>query len=305
MRFVVGGLAVAALILIVVAILLVLPRDEVTVPSVDGLSLADATATLEGAGLKVEPTTVPANGSPVGTIVGQRPEGGTAATKGSIVTLFVAGTPGPAPLVEVPSLIGMTRAKAIAALEARDLNASTHPVEQQGGEIGLVKEQEPAAGSTVPVGSVVELGISRNAEVPPNPIAWVLGLGVGAPEGPRISRLPAAAGSDDCRKLERSFRPRGGRPQQDQERLYGAAADACIAATAAAGAAGRTPNERSGSSIDSTVASTRPPTGCWPGSSSCTRRIPTASSSAPPRDIRRRVPARPVSAHDMDQWESG
>lgn len=62
---------------------------EVSVPSVAGLSEADATDILEGKGLKVTTTTASSNKVDIGEVISQSPEAGTKAAPGSTVTLVI------------------------------------------------------------------------------------------------------------------------------------------------------------------------------------------------------------------------
>lgn len=62
---------------------------EVSIPSVAGLSEADATDILEGKGLKVTTTTASSNKVAIGEVISQSPEAGTKAAPGSTVTLVI------------------------------------------------------------------------------------------------------------------------------------------------------------------------------------------------------------------------
>lgn len=71
--------------------------QRVTVPSVVGLSIADAQATLEEAGFVVRVGDPIESGEPAGTVGAQSPEGGSALTAGSVVQIRPStGTPAPA-----------------------------------------------------------------------------------------------------------------------------------------------------------------------------------------------------------------
>jgi beta-lactam-binding protein with PASTA domain len=95
--------------------------EGVEVPDVVGLSLDDATATLEDAGLTVRSEEVFSDDVEAGLVTAQSPQPGTRVESGAEVALSVSKGPEPAANVTVPDLSGMTRADAEAALDEAGL----------------------------------------------------------------------------------------------------------------------------------------------------------------------------------------
>ncbi len=229
----IAGVAVVAL-LVVILVAALWPRDGVEVPDVVGQSLDDARAALEDLGLRVEERPVPEEAANVGMVVGQDPEPGASVERGSTVGINVGVAIGPSPPapVKVPDVRGKARTDAIAELEALGLTPATRPVPRDDVTPGDVVDQEPAPGEEVAPGSQVLLGIARKPAAKANLIAWVLGLGPGAPEGPPEFRAyQLLLDPDDCPELARQLRAgeMEGLPD-DAVRLYQAAANACLAA---------------------------------------------------------------------------
>lgn len=128
------------------------------VPNVKGDSQAQAQRELEAAGLKAKIREQESSAAQDGTVLRQTPAAGDRAGKGSVVTLTVGS--GPA-LVEVPDLFRMSGGEAKAALEraglgvgsVRELSSAIVPA-------GEVLEQGVAAGTSVPRGTDVDVGVS-------------------------------------------------------------------------------------------------------------------------------------------------
>ena len=91
-----------------------------------------------------------------GLVVRSEPGGGTTATKGSTVTLFVSRGP---KLTKVPALVGSQRGAAVERLRGRGLEPSVSE-EESSSPKGRVISQSPDAGSEVEAGSTVSLVVS-------------------------------------------------------------------------------------------------------------------------------------------------
>jgi penicillin-binding protein 1A len=131
----------------------------VTVPSVVGLSLAEAKTQLSAAGFHYT-VTYQSSTKPSGTVLSTDPTGGSRAPKGSTIKVFASGAQ---QVVSVPDVAGMTAGAAQAALSAagfspvaQDANAT----ESQGKKHGTVVRQSPAAGSLAPKGSTVVIYVA-------------------------------------------------------------------------------------------------------------------------------------------------
>ena len=125
--------------------------EPLPVPDVRGKKQNDAESTLREAGFTTAVAFVFDERVDKGVVVDQSPSSGTAA-RGSTVTLQVSKGP---PLVTVPDVVGMKRGAAERALEALGLKTR---VIRFGGD--TVRLQNPRAGSQVPKGSTVTLGVS-------------------------------------------------------------------------------------------------------------------------------------------------
>jgi hypothetical protein len=209
--------------------------NTVAVPGVVGLTLDVAIDAVEGAGLRVEQREAPAADVPVGSVVAQVPEEGALVALGSVVLLSVSvavpGSQSPG-LVPVPEVRGLTKADATAALEAAGLVGVSKTVPPGRARVGEVVGQDPAPGTELAPGSAVALEVAGKEAAAANPIAWVLGLGPTAPEGPPEFRayamlLEPATCPDLAAALEAGDLAGLSRPAI---RLYRATADACLAA---------------------------------------------------------------------------
>jgi beta-lactam-binding protein with PASTA domain/predicted Ser/Thr protein kinase len=136
----------------------------VAVPDVAGLSEADATKRLEGAGFKVTTRDEYSNSVPRGEVIGTEPAAGTQLSTSQVVTILVSrGTN----RVAVPSVVGLDDQAALAALQNAGLSGtevqrdSTEPQ-------GKVLSQSPGAGKLVARGSQVTIFASTGAITVPD-----------------------------------------------------------------------------------------------------------------------------------------
>ena len=129
------------------------------VPNVTGQSETTARAAIESAGLIVGDTSYQCNNAiAAGTVLEQSPNAGTRLDLGSAVDLVVSSGPC---LVEVPSVVGQGLSSAISSLlgagfsigTATQTCSDTYPS-------GTVIGQDPAGGSSVPYGSVINIVLS-------------------------------------------------------------------------------------------------------------------------------------------------
>ncbi len=128
-------------------------------PSVEGLTTAQAIARLRAAGFKPAREEEPSSTVAKGKLIGTEPPAGTELQVGSPVTVLVSS--GQA-RVKVPDLSGDSRNGAEAALSAVGLTVGA--VTQQvsaGAAAGSVLAQSPKAGSSVETGSKVNLTVAK------------------------------------------------------------------------------------------------------------------------------------------------
>lgn len=139
-------------------------EPTVAVPGVIDLPVATAEAKIRSVGLVPEVQEVPST-KDEGTVVDQNPQEGEKVQRASKVTLSVSGGP---TTTEVPNLAGFTLSEAEQALKNVGLTlGGTVKVNNTRVEKNSVIESDPAAGSSVDVGSAVTLKISSGkVEVP-------------------------------------------------------------------------------------------------------------------------------------------
>jgi beta-lactam-binding protein with PASTA domain len=135
------------------------------VPDVVGMTLAEATTTIEGIdNLMVSPAYRYDNNVPFGDVISQYPPAGTIVDTGTTINIVVSlGQP------VVPGVIDMTEADANSYISSVD-NLTVGTVTEQYSdtvEAGDVMSQNPVGGTAVPIGSTVDLVLSLGRpEVP-------------------------------------------------------------------------------------------------------------------------------------------
>jgi eukaryotic-like serine/threonine-protein kinase len=128
--------------------------EPVTVFSVVGATLDNATSQLEDAGLRIAATEVFSDTVPSGSIVSQDPAPGTAGHRTDTVNVEVSKGP---ELIEVPNVERMGYSEAEKTLT--DLGFVVKRQTSWGGFIGQVVDQSVDAGQTAPKGSTITLTV--------------------------------------------------------------------------------------------------------------------------------------------------
>jgi eukaryotic-like serine/threonine-protein kinase len=142
-----------------VAVLLVTSGGAgVTVPDVTGMTQDEATAALQGAGLRAGGVEQVTDATLAGTVVGQDPAGGATADEDSAVALTVSAGPG---VVDVPNVMGLDVAAAQQALTEAGLTSETEEEYDLRAPAGQVMGQLPAPGEEAEPGSSVGLLVSK------------------------------------------------------------------------------------------------------------------------------------------------
>jgi beta-lactam-binding protein with PASTA domain/predicted Ser/Thr protein kinase len=159
-------IAVIALILLALAALaigawLLLAPDKRTVPDVVGERSGTAAQILQNRGFEVDVVPIRSDTVEEDRVAGQRPEPGTEADEGSLVTIHVSSGPGEAP---IPTVAGMPADQA--ADELRDAGFEPERRRESSDTVprGRVIETNPAEGTSVQRGSTVTLIVSRGPE---------------------------------------------------------------------------------------------------------------------------------------------
>jgi serine/threonine-protein kinase len=131
---------------------------QVEVPNVVGKPFAQASSELQARSFRVARNDVDSD-QPKGIVVGQDPEAGDSARRGSTVTVAVSRGP---QTVDVPSVEGVGRDEAIAALEERGFVVDV--VEEDVADenfVNIVLRQDPAPGTRVEPGTTVTIVVGR------------------------------------------------------------------------------------------------------------------------------------------------
>jgi beta-lactam-binding protein with PASTA domain len=137
------------------------PPQPVQVPDVVGLNHVEAGSTIEGAGLAGDSYPV-ASTETRGTVVAQRPTGGTQLKEGDTVRMNVALGEGVRETREVPDVTGPQASDARATLRRASFTVRTlyrRPPSTE--EIGEVLTQQPTPGTSVPELNQVTIFVGR------------------------------------------------------------------------------------------------------------------------------------------------
>lgn len=134
-------------------------RAEVEVPSVEQLSVSEAIAALEAAGLVPGPVTESDGAWPQGLVLQTEPAAQSRVARGSVVSIVAASGFG-----VIPAVAGLLPADALQAVAA----AGFAPTASNTGATAIVVGTSPAEGSRLPVGSAVAL-VERDTPSTPAP----------------------------------------------------------------------------------------------------------------------------------------
>jgi beta-lactam-binding protein with PASTA domain len=134
---------------------------RVRVPRVVGLAQTPALRRLNV--LRLRPTvTYVRSSQPANRVVSQRPAPGTLLRRGSRVRVNVSTGPNPQPAATVPNVVGQDQAEAANTLRSAGFRVVVlnRPTSNQSRD-GIVLEQQPVAGSSIPGGSQVTIFVGR------------------------------------------------------------------------------------------------------------------------------------------------
>lgn len=129
-------------------------REPRKVPSLNGKTKAEIEELLAELELVPEPTEVFSDTVPAGTLISQETPADTELFRGDHVKFTLSKGP---ELVEVPSVVGLSRADAVAKLEAAGFNVEVHYL--VGGLFGLAHSTDPAGGTMLKKGSTIILNL--------------------------------------------------------------------------------------------------------------------------------------------------
>ena len=120
---------------------------------------------LEDVGFTVKEETVENEGVDEGVVVGIDPAAGTTVKEGSTITVYISGEVKEVP-VEVPYLVGLSKADAVKEIENRGLKVGSVTSVKSSLTKGTVISQSIAKGEEVAKGTKINLEISTGEEVP-------------------------------------------------------------------------------------------------------------------------------------------
>ncbi|MBR2559276.1 MAG: transglycosylase domain-containing protein [Firmicutes bacterium] len=135
------------------------PPQYVTVPSLIGYNVDEATSVLAALGLNISVNYVETSDTAPGLIISQTPGSGHEIEQGSTVVVNVATEP-PESTVTVPYLIGMGVDEATSTLSSVGLYISVNYVETDSASPGTVIAQNPEGGTEAPVGSTIFVDVA-------------------------------------------------------------------------------------------------------------------------------------------------
>lgn len=160
-------------------------KTEVTVPALVGLTVDQAAAAAQAAGLGLLAENGDLRDTPRVLVAAQNPTAGAPARAGSTVHIRLGVPLAP---VAVPDLVGLSEAAAREALRAVGLVLGALREDFKGAPPGTVTRQDPPPGGTVPPGSAVDMWVAAAARTP---VPDFLGL-----SRARAEAAAAAAGLD-------------------------------------------------------------------------------------------------------------
>ena len=175
MLLAIGGVALTALLLVGGVILALRifsagtgPDNNVKVPSLTTLTLAEAIPIAEGLGLRVQVVErVSSSDQPVDTILSQSPGSETLVPLNTVIEVRVVAGTG---FVVVPDIRGLSEADAVAALAAAKLvRGATFSEYSDTVPAGEVIQQNPRPGVQVSSGTAIDVVVSLGAEPSPSP----------------------------------------------------------------------------------------------------------------------------------------
>jgi serine/threonine-protein kinase len=134
----------------------IIPSAGITIPDVVNAPQEEAASTLQDAGFVVQVATEASDTVNQGLVIRTEPRGGTTASRGATVRMFVSTGSN---TVAVPEVRGKTVDEARADLQGRGLAASTVEAVSTPGNAGRVIDQNPAAGTRVDPGTTVVLTV--------------------------------------------------------------------------------------------------------------------------------------------------
>lgn len=140
-------------------------QEEVTVPDVTGKQLALARQLLEDGNLRVNVAETYNGNVPPGQVVSQDPESGKTVRSARLVTIYVSKG---GEELDMPDLKGLTKSAAMEVITKAGLNLDSTYEKYSEEEPGTVLSHDPAAGTKINRGSLVDITVSRGESTTPS-----------------------------------------------------------------------------------------------------------------------------------------
>jgi beta-lactam-binding protein with PASTA domain len=154
--WVLGGILALVLVLVVFLVLSSGGKTD-AVPSVVGMSQAQASAAIVRAGLQPKIVDQPSKSYPKGQVASTNPQFGNKVAPNSVVTLYVSTGP---QLVKVPDVVGQQQANAQNTLANQNFSVNVVSDPNSAKPTGTVVKQSPPALTPVAPGSKVTIFVS-------------------------------------------------------------------------------------------------------------------------------------------------
>jgi len=137
------------------------PTPFVEVPSVIGITQAEAAARLEQASLQAKVITAYSDARPAGQIDSQTPPAGVIVSRGAAIAVVVSQGPPPPDAVDVPDVSGQNADEATRTLEEAGFAVQIIEVYSENVAQGQIVGQAPAANTPSPPGATVTIAVSQ------------------------------------------------------------------------------------------------------------------------------------------------
>ncbi len=139
-------------------------NEEVAVPSVVGKNLLLARQILEDSRLRVNVAEIYSSTVPAGEVVKQDPDSGRNVKLERLVTIYVSKG---GETIDMPDLVGLTKSAATERIQKLGLQVGSIYEKDSEREPGTVVSQDPAVGTKINRGKIIDLTVSRGQKVKP------------------------------------------------------------------------------------------------------------------------------------------
>lgn len=182
------------------------PAAMQNIPSVSGMTEADATKALEDMGFEVSVERQDSSDVAAGRVISSRPSSGTPASEGSVVTIYVSNGSTTEDnnndneqdaYTIVPDLLGKTENEAKSALERADLTLGEVQQVTSDKEKGTVVGQSEAEGNRVRKNKAIDIRISRGKAESSSTPTPTPSASASPSSTPTPSASPSSSGNDD------------------------------------------------------------------------------------------------------------